>query len=151
MLDIEYPLKEESEKILSVNRSYICGQILRQLFAYSHIEVMPELTLDIDNGLTPDICVYLAENINPNFSRDINKLAVMPLIAIEIISNSQNIQTLLEKAERMIKAGIKAVWTIEPYTRSIFVSTESGESIVYNGEVESEGIKVNFKSIFSAS
>ena len=50
----------------------------------------------------------------------------------------------------MTKAGIKAVWTIEPYTRSIFISTESGESIVYNGEVESEGIKVDFKSIFSA-
>jgi len=150
MLDMEFPIKKESENMPSVNHSYLCSQILRQLFIYPHIEVLPELTLDIDNGLTPDICVYPSENINPNFSRDINRLAVMPLLAIEIISNSQNIQTLLEKAERMNKAGIKAVWTIEPYTRSIFVSTERGESIVYNGEVESEGIKVDFKTIFSA-
>jgi hypothetical protein len=41
------------------------------------------------------------------------------------------------------------VWTVEPYTRSIFVTTQSGERIVYNDEVESEGIKVDFKTIFS--
>jgi Uma2 family endonuclease len=151
MLDIEFPIKEESEKMPSLNHSYICTQILRQLFSYPHIEVLTELTLDIDNGLTPDICVYSSEVINPNFSRDINKLPLMPILAIEIISSSQNIQTLLEKAERMIIAGIKVVWTVEPYTRSIFVTTKSGESIVYNNEVESEGIKVNFKAIFSKS
>ncbi len=127
MLDMEFPTKEESENRPSVNHSYLCSQILRQLFIYPHIEVLPELTLDSDNGLTPDICVYLAETIHPNFSRDINRLAVMPLFAIEIISNSQHIQTLLEKAEPMIKADIKAVWTIESYTCSIFVSTERGK------------------------
>lgn len=149
MLDIEFPVQKESEKMPSLNHSYICTQILRQLFAYSHIEVLTELTLDIDNGLTPDICIYPVEIINPNFSRDINRLNLMPMLAIEVISSSQNIQTLLEKAERMIKAGIKTIWTIEPYTRSIFVTTESGERIVYNEAVESEGIKVDFKAIFS--
>lgn len=149
MLDLEFPIIEEFEKMPSLNHSYLCSQILRQLFTYSHIEVMPELTLDIDNGLTPDICVYPAEIINPNFSRDINRLALMPLLAIEVISSSQNIQTLLEKAERMINAGIKVVWTVEPYTRSIFVTTKSGERIVYNDEVQSEGVKVDFKAIFS--
>ncbi len=149
MLDIEFPPIQESKKMPSLNHSYICSQILRQLFSYSHIEVLTELTLDIDNGITPDICIYPAEMINPNFSRDINKLPLMPLLAIEVISSSQNIQTLLEKAERMIKSGIKTVWTVEPYTRSIFVTTESGEKIVYNDEVESENVKVNFKSIFS--
>jgi Uma2 family endonuclease len=151
MLDLDFPVKEEFENMPSVNHSYLCSQILRQLFTYSHIEVMPELTLDIDNGLTPDICVYPAEIINPNFSRDVNRLALMPMLAIEVISSSQNIQTLLEKAERMINAGIKVVWTVEPYTRSIFVTTKSGERIVYNDEVESEGVKVDFKAIFSKS
>jgi Uma2 family endonuclease len=149
MLDMEFPVKEESEKMPSLNHSYICTQILRQLFSYPDIEVLTELTLDIDNGLTPDICVYPSEIINPNFSRDINKLPLMPSLAIEVISSSQNIQTLLEKAERMIQAGIKTVWTVEPYTHSIFVTSAAGERIVYNNEVESEGVKVNFKAIFS--
>jgi Uma2 family endonuclease len=54
----------------------------------------------------------LLEVIAPNFLRDINKLTQMPLLAIEVISSSQSIQLLLEKAERLIEAGIKVVWTI---------------------------------------
>ncbi len=44
--------------------------------------------------------------------------------------------------------GIKAAWTIKPYTRSIFVTTLEGEKIYYNQKVESAGIKVDFKEIF---
>jgi Uma2 family endonuclease len=43
----------------------------------------------------------------------------MPVLAIEVISSSQNIQDLLEKAELLVKNEVKAVWTIEPYSRSI--------------------------------
>jgi Uma2 family endonuclease len=72
----------------------------------------------------------------------------MPILSIEVVSASQNIQDILEKSERMVKAGIKAVWTVEPYTRTIFVTTTQGERIFYNQEVESEGIKVDFRKIF---
>lgn len=119
-------------------------------FENDDIEALTELTLDIDNGLTPDICVYPAEAIHPNFSRDVTKLPQMPILSIEVISASQNIQDILEKSERMVKAGIKAVWAIEPYTRAIFVTTAQGESIFYNQEVVSEGIKVDFGKIFSS-
>jgi len=149
MLDIEFPPAKESEKIPSLNHSYICSQILRQLFTYLHIEVLTELTLDIDNGLTPDICIYSSDVINPDFLHDIHKFPRMPFLAIEVISASQNIQTLLEKAQKMIDSGIKIVWTIEPYTLTIFETTAQGTQRFYNAEVESEGVKVNFKSIFS--
>ncbi|MCP4351366.1 MAG: Uma2 family endonuclease [Desulfobacterales bacterium] len=132
----------------SLNHSYICSRILRQLFQNDSIEALTELTIDIDNGLTPDICVYPSEFINPNFSRDIAKVQQMPILAIEVISASQNIQDILEKAERLVKKGVKAVWTVEPYTRSIFVTTEEGENILYNQPVESENVKVDFKQIF---
>ena len=148
MLDMEFPVDKKEIDMPSLNHSYICSQVLRQLFADDAIEALTELTLDIDKGLTPDICVYPKDLIDPNFSRDIAKLSQMPTIAIEVISASQNIQTILEKAERMIQAGIKAVWTVEPYTRTIFVTTNSGEEIVYSQIVESENIKVDFKKIF---
>lgn len=149
MLDMEFPVKEESDNMPSVNHSYLCSQILRQLFAYSHLEVMPELTLDIDNGLTPDICVYSSDVINPDFLHDIHKFPQMPFLAIEVISASQNIQTLLEKAQRMIDAGIKIVWTVEPCTLTIFVTTKENTHRFYNQEVQSENVKVDFKTIFS--
>jgi Uma2 family endonuclease len=73
----------------------------------------------------------------------------MPMLAIEVISASQNIQTLLEKAERMIQAGIKSVWTVEPYSQTIFVTTAQGVERIYNQTVEFEAVKVGFQKIFA--
>jgi len=81
--------------------------------------------------------------------RDFPRYPEMPIVAIEVISASQNIQDLLEKAQILVTNGVKAVWTIEPFSRSIFVTTKNGEEIFYNREVESEGIKVDFKKIFN--
>ena len=64
MLDIEFSTKTQ-EDIPSLNHSFLCSRILRQLFSNDSIEALTELTLDIDNGLTPDICVYPKESIWP--------------------------------------------------------------------------------------
>jgi Uma2 family endonuclease len=153
MLDLELPSpplqKETDTEMPSLNHSYICSRILRQLFAIDHIEALTELTLDIDKGLTPDICVYPIATLAPNFSRDVTRVSILPIVAIEVISASQNIQTILEKAERLVQAGVKAVWTVEPYSRSIFVTTKNGEKIVYNSRVSFETISVDFTQIFN--
>jgi len=150
MLELEIPVEEKpGEDMPSLNHSYLCSRILRQLFEYPSIEALTELSLDIDNGLTPDISVYPAEAIHPNFSRDVTRMPQLPILAIEVISSSQNIQDILEKAEHMVKAGVKAVWTIEPFTRAIFVTTTQGENIFYNTVVESEGVSVDFAKIFA--
>lgn len=150
-LDLTLPIHTDEVEMPSLNHSYICSRILRQLFAIDDIEALTELTLDIDKGLTPDICVYPIATLTPNFSRDITKVSALPILAIEVISASQNIQTILEKAERLVQAGVKAVWTVEPYTRSIFVTTEAGEYIVYNSVVSFETITVDFTRIFNPS
>jgi Uma2 family endonuclease len=148
MLNLDLPVKKTSQEMPSLNHSYLCSRILRQLFENQSIEALTELTIDIDNGLTPDICVYPSEVIQPNFSRDVTKMQKMPILAIEVISASQNIQDILEKAEQMVKSGVKAVWSVEPYTRAVFVTTEQGEQIIYHRKVASEGIEVDFKMIF---
>lgn len=61
----------------------------------------------------------------------------------------QNIQDLLEKVELLIQHGVKAVWTVEPYTHSIFVTTKDGNTLIYNQTIESEGVKVDFPQVFS--
>lgn len=148
-IELEDFIEEEKEEMPSLNHSYICANILYQLLDNKEIIALPELTLKIGNGsITPDICVYPKEKIKPNFLQDFPKYSEMPIIAIEVISESQNIQTLLEKAKRMLKSGVKAVWTIEPFGQTIFVSTQKGEEILHNQVVESEGIKVDFKKIF---
>jgi Uma2 family endonuclease len=150
---LEEILETEEEKVEkempSFNHSYLCWQISQQLSQNEAIAPLPELTLDIEQGLTPDICVYPKDKVKPNFLRDIPKFPEMPILAIEVISASQNIQDLLEKAQLMINNGVKAVWTVEPFGNTIFVTTKEGEQRFHNQEVESEGIKVDFRRIFS--
>ena len=145
----EIVVEEEEKEMPSFNHSYICLQVIRQLLENPAIEPLPELTLDIEKGITPDISIYPKESVKPNFLRDFVRFPEMPIVAIEVISASQNIQDLLNKASKLVSFGIKAVWTIEPFGRTIFVTTKDGEEIFHNQEIESEGIKVDFRKIFN--
>ena len=136
-------LEEKDDKEMpSFNHSYICLQTMLQLSQNPEIMPLPELTLNIGNGITPDISVFPKEKVKPNFLHDIFKFPEMPILAIEIISASQNIQDLLEKARLLVSNDVKAVWTIEPFTNTIFVTNKEGEQRFYNQEVESEAVNV---------
>ena len=150
MLDeVEVILTDTEEREMpSFNHSYICNRLLQQLFTNDKIEALPELTLNIEKGLTPDISVYPKENVTPDFLNDFAKYPDMPLLAIEVISASQNIQDLLEKSKILVNHNIKAVWTIEPFTNTIFVTTPTGIQKFPSQVIESEGITVDFKKIF---
>jgi len=148
MLEPQTVTQPEGELMPSLNHSYICAQIMRQLLQYDEFQPLPELTLDIDNGLTPDISVFPKDQIQPNFFEDVAKVQKLPLLAIEVISSSQNIPTMLDKARLLLKAGVQVVWTIEPYGRSVFVSQAQGEQLFHEDKVESEGITVNFAQVF---
>lgn len=58
MLENTQVLENQVEEMPSLNHSYICAQIMRQLLQDNLLQPLPELTLDIDDGLTPDISVY---------------------------------------------------------------------------------------------
>ena len=73
----------------------------------------------------------------------------MPVLAIEVISASQDIQDVLEEAERLVAAGVDVVWTVEPFTRTIFVTTEAGEVIHREPRLESKGVIVDFQRLFA--
>lgn len=140
---------EEEQEMPSFNHSYICTKLLLQLSQNESYLPLVELTLDVDKGITPDISVFPKEKIKPNFFEDIVRFPEMPTLAIEVISASQNIQDLLHKAKLLVSNGVKAVWTIEPFGNTIFITTPNGEQRFHNTEIESEGIKIDFRSIFS--
>lgn len=146
MLMIE-PEQEEKD-MPSLNHSYICAQIMRQLLSNEKIQPLPELTLDVEKGLTPDISVFPTEQIQPNFFEDVLKVQQMPILAIEVVSSSQSIHTILEKANLLVRAGVNTVWTVEPYGRSIFVINHQGKKLFHEEIVESEGILVDFTRVF---
>ena len=148
---IELEQESTEEERPSFNHSYICLQTILQLNRNPAIVPLPELTLDIDRGLTPDISVYPKEKVRPNFFQDVTKYPEMPSLAVEIISASQNIQDLLDKAKILVRHGVKAVWTVEPFTNTVFVTDKNGEKRFHNEIVESEGIAVDFRQIFGGN
>jgi hypothetical protein len=75
----------------------------------SEIVPLPELTLDIDNGLTPNISVFWKSKIKPNLFHDISKFPDKPILAIKAISSSQTIQEMLQKSKQIVNEGVKTV------------------------------------------
>ena len=142
------PVDESKQTMPSLNHSYLCLQIMKQLIAHEDIEPLPELTLDIANGLIPDISVFPKAKIKPDLFHDILKFQEKPSVAIEVVSSSQTIQDVLQKASQLVAAGIKAVWSVEPYSRTVFVTTSRGETLFHGGVVENEGIKIDFSKVF---
>ena len=59
--------KTMEKEMPSLNHSYVCAQLMRQLLQNGDIQPLPELTLDIGNGMTPDISVFPKEKIRPDF------------------------------------------------------------------------------------
>ena len=84
----EIVIEEEEKEISSLNHSFICAGTMEQLYENKKIKVLPELTLDVDKGITPDISIYTRAKVQPNFRRDITYYTEMPILAIEFISAS---------------------------------------------------------------
>ena len=139
---------DSEEDMPTFNHSNLCADIMEQIWETRTFKPLPELTLDIGKGITPDISVYLRERMKPDYWHDVVRYSEMPILAIEVVSPSQGVQGLVEKAEMLLANGVKAVWVVEPVTKSIVVATAQGKQALQNQEVESEGIKVDFRKIF---
>lgn len=133
----------------SINHSYLCKKLIVAIEQSDQWEAWPELSLDVGHGLIPDIAVYKKGQLKPNFTKDKTKCDLLPILAIEVISPSQSVYELMEKAEKMLNAGIQAIWTIEPYGQLVYISTTQGLQVELAKVIETVGIRVDFKQIFS--
>jgi len=138
-----------NQSMPSLNHSFLCLKILQALLQNESILPLPELTLEIANGLTPGISVFLKQTINPNFFEDVTRFPEKPLLAIEIISTSQTIQEMLNKAKLLVSEGVKTVWTVEPFSQTVFVTNQTGESRFHLEIVRCGDIEVDFSQVFS--
>ena len=135
----------------SLNHSYLCKRMIVELEKTDQWEAWPELTLDIETGVIPDIAVYERGTLHLNFHEDTMKCAILPKLVIEVISPSQSVHDLMEKAEKFLQAGIPAVWTIEPYGKIIYVSQQGTRNVELAGLVSTEGISLDFSQIFKGA
>jgi Uma2 family endonuclease len=123
---------------------------MRQLLLDESLQPMPDLALDIENGMNPNISVFRKEDVKPNFFEDTLKAKKMPVLAVEVMGLHQSVQEMLDRAKLLLKAWVKAVWIVEPYARSVFVLSGREQRLFHQELVETEGIRVDFAKVFFA-
>ena len=164
MLDeiLAIDLNEDNQEMGSLNHSYIQANLAWLLKNLKQYSVFTELSLDINhldlndceinlkNEIKPDVCIYPKMSID--CSHDIIKMSQTPLLAIEILSPTQAIQTLQQKIDVYFKLGVKSCWLIYPSAKTIAVYSDQHSFQAFSHEKIMDdvlNIEFNLTDIFS--
>ncbi len=131
LVQSEYEI-ERGKPIPSKNHSIVQGNIyflLRQKYE-EHYRILTEVSIMIDEKeRIPDVSVYPLMDFTPG--NDEIRLTTMPLVAIEILSPTQQLTDLIVKSYRYFEAGVKSYWLVLPDLTSIYVFSAPNEYEVY--------------------
>ena len=99
----------------------------------------PAVTAALDT-LKPDIAVY--DHWSVDFYNDVLKAEQMPVLAIEILSPRQGVQTLVDKFNIYFKLGVRSCWLVYPYAQAVAVYRAPNDFTLYaQGDVVDEIVK----------
>ncbi len=132
---------------------YIQGRLIARLYAYEDkYNILSELSLDLNDwGSVPDIAIYPKRNMN--FREDRIEVTTPPLCAIEILSPSQSLQELVNKASLYFQHGAKSCWLVIPSLENIYVfSSPEHYNIFRSSQTLTDaalGLELELSKIFS--
>ncbi|HRW04924.1 MAG TPA: Uma2 family endonuclease [Caldilineaceae bacterium] len=153
---------EELTELGSFNHSYLQTKLAVLLFALEDYTALTELSLDVSglddeilrakfkDSIKPDISVYSRRALD--ITEDVLKMAEMPLLAIEILSPMQAVQSLIDKVHAYFALGVRSCWIVYPYNRSVTVYTSPKTFTTYStGDVVDEtlNLRLPLAEIFS--
>jgi Uma2 family endonuclease len=114
-------------------------------------DFLPELSLKIEPGATPDICIYPKRQAFVR-SEIKAKETEMPLTTIEILSPSQSIEKMAEKIrDDYFPAGIKSAWIVVPAFKAIHLMLPGDQNLYFDkGELTdpATGIQLSIEKLF---
>ena len=149
---VDYEL-ERGKAVPSKNHSVIQNN-LSGLFFMNYrkkYRFMSEISLELENwSSTPDLAIFPKMDID--FFHDEIKMTTVPLGVIEILSPTQGIQELSDKAERYFLKGVKSAWLVVPSLHSIAVYNSPYTFQMFsNGIVKDEilDIEIDLNEVFS--
>lgn len=144
---------ERNKPMPSLNHSIIqlnLGSELRNRYKNQY-RFASELSLALsDWPSVPDICIYPKMPIN--LHKDVTAMTEPPLCAIEIISPSQSVDEMREKAEKYFAHGVQSCWIVIPAFANIYVYSSPDEYEIYRAHETLQdtvlGISVPLKEVF---
>jgi Uma2 family endonuclease len=152
VIDNQYQL-ERGKPMPSEVHGYIQGRLIARLYAHEDkYNILSELSLDLNDwGSVPDIAIYPKRKMN--FREDRIEVTTPPLCAIEILSPSQSLQELVNKANSYFQHGVKSCWLVIPSFENIYVfSSPESYSIFRSNQTLSDtalGIELELATLFS--
>ena len=113
---------ERKKPMPSKNHSFIQSNLifLLQLHYRNKYRIASELSLDLMGWESvPDLCIYAPMPMD--LLHDEIELKEPPLAVIEIISPTQSLQELVNKAEKYFRSGVQSCWLVLPAVKNIYV------------------------------
>lgn len=145
---------EELAELGSLNHSYLQTKLAVLFFTLEEYTALTELSLDVSgleddelrrkykDSIKPDVSVYSRRTLD--LTEDILKMAEMPLLAIEILSPMQGVQSLIEKVHVYFALGVRSCWIVYPYGRAITVYKSPKDFTSYSaGDVVDEVLNLH--------
>lgn len=143
---------ERNKPMPSLNHSSIQTNLVMELVPFRHqFRIASELSLSLSNWPSvPDICIYPKMPIN--LGEDVTAMTEPPLCAIEIISPSQSVDEMREKAEKYFAHGVQSCWIVIPAFANIYVYSSPDEYEIYRAHETLQdavlGIAIPLKEVF---
>ncbi|WP_046244504.1 Uma2 family endonuclease [Hymenobacter terrenus] len=129
---------ERGKPMPSLKHARIQKRLVRQVedFLQTRYEVLAEISLAIAEAkMIPDVAIFTEGELPDSVGPDYTAVTVVPRTAIEILSPTQVIAELLEKAGRYFAAGVQSYWMVVPELRAVAVFSEPGKyKYFYNGQ-----------------
>lgn len=109
------------EEVMSLNHSRLISRLTVLLSAYEQYDILPELEFELAAGrLKPDVAIVPRQQYN--YQRDVLRVPVPPITAIEIISPTQSFDSLIEKIqEQYLPSGVRSAWLVLPRVGNIYL------------------------------
>jgi Uma2 family endonuclease len=153
VIDNQYTL-ERGKPMPSEIHGYVQSKLILRIGSTyeSQYDLFSELSLDLNNwGSVPDIAIYPKRKMN--FREDRIEVTTPPLCAIEILSPSQSLQELVNKASNYFQHGVKSCWLVIPSLENIYVfSSPENYNIFRSNQILIDaalGIELELSKIFS--
>jgi Uma2 family endonuclease len=125
------------------------GTLLRN--NYGNQFIFPgELSLATTPSTTPDLCIYSKKKLDV---REVEaKESKMPITTIEILSPSQTLEELQDKAwDIYFPAGVQSAWVVVPELKAIQILFPDGRQEVFVKDELSDpvtGIRISVEKVF---
>ncbi len=146
----EYEI-ERGKPLPSRNHALVQSSMIVAFMHYAEeYSILPEFSLELDgNPFVPDISVYRRLRADP--LRDEIKGMEPPLMAVEILSPTQPLDDLVQKASAYLEAGVQSCWLVQPSLQTITLFLPDHKPRTYTeGEVNDPAteIMVRLEDVF---